>query len=153
MRYLPFFVYGTLLPGQPNYDLWSEDIADQVPAIFPDGRLFDLGAYPMLLEGEGSPVTGQMITIKHSEYAQVLLRLDTLEGYDPENPEASDYRRYNRVIHLVDGRALKAWVYLGKRSAVADAALIESGDWVAHMSDKSEEIFDWWTLYRIGKTE
>jgi gamma-glutamylcyclotransferase (GGCT)/AIG2-like uncharacterized protein YtfP len=57
--YLPFFVYGTLLPGQPNYPLWAAAIRSEQPATLPNGRLYDmaqlgLGHYPLLVEDMGN---------------------------------------------------------------------------------------------------
>jgi gamma-glutamylcyclotransferase (GGCT)/AIG2-like uncharacterized protein YtfP len=153
MKERPFFVYGTLLPEQPNYDLWSQHIVHQEPAIYPNGRLFDLGAYPVLLEGKGGPIAGQLVTIGQQDYGQVLLTLDALEGYDPQEPEAGDYRRYERMVRLTDGRQQLAWVYLGRETAVAGAALIPSGDWMAHMTAKEREIIVWRCRLRFGKTE
>ncbi len=128
-------------------------IVSQEPAIFPNGRLFDLGAYPMLLEGNGGPVTGRVVVIVQRDYERVLLHLDTLEGYDPQDPEAGDYRRLERSVRLEDGREKQVWVYLGKETAVAKAPLIASGDWAAHMAANERGIFAWWTRYRIGKNE
>ncbi len=64
MKRLPFFVYGTLLPGQPNYDLWSDSIREKKPAIFRNGRLIDLGFYPILFEGGDSPVSGMIVSVR-----------------------------------------------------------------------------------------
>ena len=153
MKLLPFFVYGTLLPGQPNYELWSESIVQHQKAFFPNGRLYDLGAYPMLIEGSGGPIIGEFATISEPDYEKIMLRLDTLEGYDPQLPEASDYQRREREIHLASGNREIAWVYLGNELAAAEAILISSGDWAAYMVTKEQEIIEWWTQYRFGKME
>lgn len=152
MKILPFFVYGTLLPGQPNYYLWSDNIVEQKPAVFSDGRLFDLGAYPMLIEGDGGPVVGQLVSIRPADYPLVLRRLDELEGYDPQNPENSDYRRHERFVHLEDGRKKNAWIYLGHQVATAKASVIPSGNWLTHSLAKEQEIAEWWALFRFGKS-
>ena len=46
---LPFFVYGTLLPGQPNDDLWGDGIAQVETAVLDDSHIYDMGYYPMLV--------------------------------------------------------------------------------------------------------
>jgi gamma-glutamylcyclotransferase (GGCT)/AIG2-like uncharacterized protein YtfP len=152
MKRLPFFVYGTLLPDQPNYDLLAEETLEQRTAYFPDGRLYDLGPYPMLLEGDGRLVKGVVYTIKESDYPTILHRLDALEGFDPQNPSAGDYRRVERQVKLEDARSVKAWVYLGKQSLVSGANLIRSGDWVAYTRKYEDKIAAWWAKWRFGKT-
>jgi gamma-glutamylcyclotransferase (GGCT)/AIG2-like uncharacterized protein YtfP len=90
----PFFVYGTLLPDQPNFCVWGEDIAHMEPATFYGGRLYDMGFYPMLIAAEAdTAVHGQLITPHPAQYEAVCQRLDELEGYDPDQPESSDYQR------------------------------------------------------------
>ena len=45
----PFFVYGTLLPGQPNYYLLEYAITHSAQAIIYDCQLYDMGPYPMMV--------------------------------------------------------------------------------------------------------
>jgi len=149
---LPFFVYGTLLPGQPNHDLWSEQIVEAKPAFFPNGRLYDMGPYPMLLEGDGYPVKGLLASIRDDDYANILRRLDLLEGIDPQRPSEGDYRRAKRYIQLEQEQSMLSWVYLGRPSAIRTATLIESGEWVAYTVAKRREIFSWWSNHRFGKS-
>ena len=60
-RLLPFFVYGTLLPGQPNAHLWGDGIVAQQNATLANGRLYDLGAFPMLVEEGEEKVVGWFV--------------------------------------------------------------------------------------------
>lgn len=141
---LPFFVYGTLLPGQPNYHLWGQGIAGQQPATFANGRLFDMGYYPMLVEGMGSEVSGMLVTINVAHYADVLQRIDVLEGFNPQEPKQGAYRRLKRVVQVIDKGRAEAWVYLGTDRYAASAPLIESGDWVSHASERLADLTSWW---------
>lgn len=60
---LPFFVYGTLIPGQPNDHLWQGAIGSLEAAVFDNGRLYDMGFYPMLVEGRAGMVKGKLIRV------------------------------------------------------------------------------------------
>ncbi|MCP4427555.1 MAG: gamma-glutamylcyclotransferase, partial [Chloroflexi bacterium] len=100
----PFFVYGTLLSGQPNAVLWQRDGVSAGAALFPNGRLYDMGGYPMLVEGEGGLVKGEIVAVPDGHYTAVLARLDALEGYNPTQPQAPGYRRLARKAVLTDSR-------------------------------------------------
>ncbi len=152
MKRLPFFVYGTLLPDQPNYDLIVKESIDQRPAYFPDGRLYDLGPFPMLLEGSGGLVKGILYSINEADYPIILHRLDALEGFNPRNPSAGDFRRVERLVNLVSGSSIMAWVYIGKPASIRGARLILSGDWIAYSSENKDKLVEWWANWRIGKS-
>ena len=57
MERLPFFVYGTLIPGQPNYYLWKDCIVNTKKGSIEYYQLFDMGHYPMITESNGKNVT------------------------------------------------------------------------------------------------
>jgi gamma-glutamylcyclotransferase (GGCT)/AIG2-like uncharacterized protein YtfP len=142
---LPFFAYGTLLPGQPNYPLWQAAILNQRPATFPNGRLHDVGPYPILLEGGDNPVKGMVIDIAPAAYATILTRLDYLEGYNPAAPDDCTFCRVVRPVNLTDTvETIEAWVYLGQTAATTHLPLIESGDWPTHATAKLTAIANWW---------
>jgi gamma-glutamylcyclotransferase (GGCT)/AIG2-like uncharacterized protein YtfP len=141
---LPFFVYGTLLPGQPNAVLWGESIVAQETAVLKGGRLYDMGFFPMLVEEAETVVTGMVNHIAESEYAAVMARLDALEGYDPQNPDAFGYQRVVREVQLSNGRSLKAWVYVGQKTAVRDLSPIPGGNWAAYSAKTFQDIEQFW---------
>ena len=86
---LPFFVYGTLIPGQPNDHLWGNAIVSAESAILANCQLFDMDYYPMLVEQCGSSVRGKLITVKEDAYLETLTRIDALEGFVPNRPARS----------------------------------------------------------------
>lgn len=142
---LPFFVYGTLLPGQPNDYLWGESIVAKKPATFTSGRLYDMGSYPMLVESEeGGCVRGMLITVRAVDSDIVMARLDDLEGYDPARPDEDGYRRVQRTVQTADARSVTAWVYLGQAHTAANRPLIESGNWTAYAASKKPGLAAWW---------
>ncbi len=129
---LPFFVYGTLLSGQSNAGVWGSAVSQVRPAHFLNGVLYDLGAFPMLIEGACGVVVGQLVDVKPEDYVAVLRRLDYLEQYDPQDAGVAPYRRESRFVLLDEGRVVAAWVYLGNILMVNHSPIISSGDWREH---------------------
>uniref|UniRef100_A0ACD5GUF5 Gamma-glutamylcyclotransferase family protein n=1 Tax=Desertifilum tharense IPPAS B-1220 TaxID=1781255 RepID=A0ACD5GUF5_9CYAN len=77
------FVYGTLKPGEYNYQRYCQGktIAEQSAIAL--GELFTLPVgYPALIPGE-QPVRGFVLTFNDP---QILADLDRLEGYSSQNP-------------------------------------------------------------------
>jgi gamma-glutamylcyclotransferase (GGCT)/AIG2-like uncharacterized protein YtfP len=141
---LPFFVYGTLLPGQPNAVLWGEAIEAQEKARLTGGCLYDMGSYPMLIEEGNTSVFGIVNVVSEAAYESVLARMDRLEGYDPKQPDETWYRRVAREVVLANGRSLKAWVYVGHPTAVRGMKPIPGGDWAAYTAQTFQDVEQWW---------
>ena len=140
----PFFVYGTLLPDQPNYMLWGDAILSEEPATLANGRLYDMGHYPMLVEEDGASVRGMLIAVQPEQYDTILTRLDDLEGYDPEDLPGSDYWRVVREVVSANGRSQQAWVYIGQAKYVNKPDAIPDGYWPDYIAAKLEQISQWW---------
>lgn len=148
-KHLPFFVYGTLLPDQPNFFLWGSDIIAMVPATFSGGKLHDMGYYPMLVTAVPTEIVqGMVVTVDPAQHEAVMQRLDELEGYDPENPEEAGYQR--RVVEVVsgDGRAWRAWGYLGQVQLVQNKPVVADGDWAAYAAGNQPDSQEWWNVIR-----
>ena len=141
---LPFFVYGTLLPDQPNFHLWEADIEAIKPATFLGGRLHDMGYYPMLVTAVGEAVQGMVVTVTASQYDAVLQRLDALEGYDPNQPDNSAYRRRKVEVVVANGRSQQAWVYLGQAQLVQGKPVVSDGDWEKYSAENQSSLQKWW---------
>jgi gamma-glutamylcyclotransferase (GGCT)/AIG2-like uncharacterized protein YtfP len=150
IKHLPFFVYGTLLPDQPNYFLWGSDIIATESAAFPDGKLYDMGYYPMLVTAVSlnKKVQGMAVTVESAHYEAVMQRLDELEGYDPEQPEESGYQRQVVEVVLADGRSQQAWAYLGNATLVQGKPMVPNGDWAAYAAHNQPDLQEWWTAVR-----
>ena len=93
MKNLPFFVYGTLIPKQPNYYLWKDSIANTKNGIIKNHQLFDMGHYPMIVQSEGNYVHGMLMYVNDKDYEKITKIIDNLEGYNPENHGNSAYNR------------------------------------------------------------
>jgi gamma-glutamylcyclotransferase (GGCT)/AIG2-like uncharacterized protein YtfP len=124
------FVYGTLKPGESNYQrLCVGKVLEEKRAIA-FGQLFDLPlGYPGMTVGK-SPIQGFVLTFAD---AAILSVLDELEDYDPNRSESDN--EYNRqLIETFDlsGQSLGVvWVYLMSLGRVQrlGGVRISSGCW------------------------
>jgi gamma-glutamylcyclotransferase (GGCT)/AIG2-like uncharacterized protein YtfP len=145
---LPFFVYGTLLPNQPNAYLWQGKIRSIEPATLTGGFLYDMGYFPMfILEDGGEPVIGAVLTPDVNEYAGILTGFDQLEGYNPYLPNDSQYRRVAHTAHLADGSEKAVWVYVGNERYIAGMSPLPHNNWLTHAASKNSEIERWWANF------
>ncbi|WP_329339501.1 gamma-glutamylcyclotransferase [Streptomyces sp. NBC_00663] len=138
---LPFFVYGTLRPGEPNHDHFlrgrtrSED-----PALLHGAALYDGPGYPYAVEEPGTlhsepgTVRGELVTARPEEYADLLVALDRLEEYAPGDPRNLYERVEREVVRDADGTRVRAWVYVAAPAVAHRLRLrgsrIETGDWL-----------------------
>ena len=131
---LKVFVYGTLKPGEANYQAYCSDIrGDKVSSHTPGytwGNLYDLPqGYPAMTEGKNK-VQGVLLTFADSS---ILDDLDRLEGYQAQR--ASKFNLYTRqlvrVYSLEDILLADAQAYFMTVERVNhyDGTLIESGIW------------------------
>ena len=128
---LPFFVYGTLLPGEANYPLWREAISDQRPAVLRSARLYDLGDFPMLVDAADGEARGLLVRVRPSSYRAALWLLDQLEGVDLAGWGGLGFRRVRRIVRPWGAPAAVAWIYVGRPVAVAGLSPI-GPDWKAY---------------------
>ncbi|CAM5716247.1 Gamma-glutamylcyclotransferase OS=Streptomyces alboniger OX=132473 GN=CP975_11085 PE=4 SV=1 [Streptomyces alboniger] len=133
---LPFFVYGTLRPGEPNHDLFLRGrTRSEEPGRLNGAVLYEGPGYPYAVEEHGGVVYGEVVTALPEAYGELLVALDRLEEYVPGDPR-SLYERVEREVVLDgDGRAVPAWVYVAAPSVAARlrarGKMIGSGDWSA----------------------
>ena len=125
------FVYGSLMPssaarfGREQRDRLAAE-SERLGAAVIDGRLYDLGSYPGLIEG-GGEVHGELLRLP--DPARSFAWLDPFEDILPEQDRDSDYERVVRPVRLEGCRVLDAWVYLWVKP-VTGARLIADGRWV-----------------------
>ena len=139
------FVYGTLKPGESNYQHYCAAKVLSAKRASALGQLFALPfGYPAMTPGE-SLVQGFLLSFPDSA---ILRHLDWLEDYHPHRPaEETEYNRqvieiYNSVFASLG----KAWAYLMTPEQVhlCDGILIPDGWWsgcglsVAHYIDLEE---------------
>ena len=144
MTDVPFFVYGTLLPGQPNYRLWGDCISRIEYGRIKDCQLFDMGAYPMLVEENEKYVHGMLVFVDPEHKDEMITRIDELEGYNPEKHGESAYNREMREVELENEKTVTAWVYLGHKKYIDKGKAVPGGKWAKYVARKKEEHQDWW---------
>ncbi|MEU9715742.1 gamma-glutamylcyclotransferase family protein [Streptomyces sp. NPDC047976] len=132
---LPFFVYGTLRPGEVNHDLFLKGrTAAEESARLPDAALYEGPGYPYAVDRPGSAIAGELITAAPGEYAQLLVALDLLEEYVGPGRPGNVYDRVAREAVRPDGSRVRAWVYLAAaplaRRLAQTGTEIPGGDWL-----------------------
>lgn len=115
-------VYGLLRSGESGFDRFglAGAFAPLGPCVIP-GQLYDLGAYPGLIIGQGE-VIGELFEVRDPA---VIPDLDAFEDYWPGDPDRSRYERMR--VPLVSPQR-DAWVYVWRRE-LDQARRIDSGDW------------------------
>jgi gamma-glutamylcyclotransferase (GGCT)/AIG2-like uncharacterized protein YtfP len=143
-EYLPIFVYGTLRPGQENYDRFVlGKTTREVRAMLADHAMFVLDGYPCITEDSGAgDVIGDALYLSPELFPAVLAALDQLEGYTPGNA-SSPYLRVRRSVRTGEGdrgeppRTSLAWVYVGGEPALLRRPAcdpVPGGDWLAYLA-------------------
>ena|SRR6476646_866461 len=111
MDFLRVFVYGTLKPGEVNYQRYcAGKVVAATPAIA-RGQLFALSlGYPAMTIGT-QLVHGFLL---YFDDPAILVRLDALEDFVPgRSPEQNEYQREVITVFDSEGQLLgKAWAYL-----------------------------------------
>ncbi|MGW1496492.1 gamma-glutamylcyclotransferase family protein [Streptomyces sp. NPDC002402] len=136
---LPFFVYGTLRPGEGNHDLFLHGrTAAEEPAVLADAVLYEGPGYPYaLLEPGGGTVAGEVVTAAPGEYGELLAVLDRLEEYVAPGHPRNLYDRVAREVRRPDGTAVRAWVYVAApgvaRKLRTTGTPIPGGDWTGRL--------------------
>src|SRR5262245_17704552 len=100
------FVYGTLKRGEEREGCWPRK-PRMVERAMVKGALFDLGAYPALVEGS-DVVAGGVWQFAGQGFGATLAGPDEVEGYSGGNDDL-----YWRVVIdcEIAGRTVRAWTY------------------------------------------
>ncbi|MEV7995471.1 gamma-glutamylcyclotransferase family protein [Streptomyces sp. NPDC086077] len=133
---LPFFVYGTLRPGEPHHGTFLRGRTHtEEPARLTGAVLYDGPGYPYAVEETGSVVVGELITPLPDAYGELLAALDRLEEYAPGDARNLYERVAREVVRDADGATLRAWVYVAAPAVAARLRArgepIADGDWRA----------------------
>jgi gamma-glutamylcyclotransferase (GGCT)/AIG2-like uncharacterized protein YtfP len=111
MPHLKVFVYGTLKPGEANYQTFCAHKVVKAQSGIVRGLLFALPfGYPAMTPGD-LPVRGFLLSFSDSD---VLNRLDWLEDYDPHRPASeNEYNRREVQVYNPAWQPLGwAWTYM-----------------------------------------
>jgi gamma-glutamylcyclotransferase (GGCT)/AIG2-like uncharacterized protein YtfP len=129
------FFYGTLMTG---FDRRQRAGIDERTLIylgrgFIRAALFDLGIYPAAVPDPEGRVWGEVYQMRAPD--GVLQALDNIEGYCPEEPDASLYTRLEIPIVLENGTVENGWAYF-YNAPLGRAERIPSGDYLEHLKLK-----------------
>jgi gamma-glutamylcyclotransferase (GGCT)/AIG2-like uncharacterized protein YtfP len=123
VRYLPFFVYGTLKPGGAYYATYlGGRTCSEEPALLRHAVLVTDDMYPYLVvddafAGIDDQVHGMLMTVEPQHYLETLRRIDWLEDFKPLSA-LSLYLRISRVVETSAG-SVEAWMYVAGPRVVA----------------------------------
>ncbi|WP_338676552.1 gamma-glutamylcyclotransferase family protein [Streptomyces sp. SCSIO 30461] len=133
---LPFFVYGTLRPGEHNHDrcLLGRTSTEE-PARLASAVLYDGPGYPYVVEGGTGTVLGELVTAPGDLHQELTAVLDDLEEYfGPDDPR-NVYVRVARDVETDARESVTAWVYVAAEAVArelrARGTVIPGGDWTA----------------------
>lgn len=125
------FVYGTLKPGEANFDRHCQQALEMQEAIA-HGTLYALSmGYPAMTSGD-SPIYGFLLSFNDPK---ILVELDALEDYCPNCPfEQNEYYRQKiQTFSLTRQPLCDAWVYLMEcEKAKRLGVLLPEGRWTGH---------------------
>jgi gamma-glutamylcyclotransferase (GGCT)/AIG2-like uncharacterized protein YtfP len=120
------FAYGTLRRGAPMHALIEHAARFRGRASFA-GKLFDLGAYPAVTDGDRrrDVVHGELYELPSEGRRELLDSLDRYEG--------RSFERVEREVVCEDGAVVRAFLYLF-RGNLASARRVRSGDYLGSPS-------------------
>jgi gamma-glutamylcyclotransferase (GGCT)/AIG2-like uncharacterized protein YtfP len=125
------FFYGTLMAG---FDRRRRAEIDTNLRFIGRGTimaaLFDLGLYPAAIPATDGVVWGEVYEMLDPQ--AVLSALDEIEGYRPDQPDASLYTRAEVEASLPDGSTEMVWAYF-YNAPMGRAERIQSGDYLEHL--------------------
>ncbi|MBC2600891.1 gamma-glutamylcyclotransferase family protein [Puniceicoccus vermicola] len=129
---LQVFVYGTLKPGGFYWPQFCEGKVEQWWPARVRGQVYHLSVgYPAAQFGGDRWIYGFILKLRD---IAALKGIDSLEGFDPENPsvEANDYVRLRVDVERCDvEKTERVWSYEMSREKIQreGGILVESGDW------------------------
>ncbi|MET8895911.1 gamma-glutamylcyclotransferase family protein [Streptomyces albogriseolus] len=131
---LPFFVYGTLRPGEINHDRFLRGrTTREEPGLLRGAVLYEGPGYPYAVEAPEGEVRGELVTARPQAYEELLALLDRLEEYVPGDPRNLYDRVARPVVREADGTAVRAWVYVAAPAVGARlrarGTRVEGGNW------------------------
>jgi gamma-glutamylcyclotransferase (GGCT)/AIG2-like uncharacterized protein YtfP len=127
--------YGTLMRGGANHVRFCAEALTIEPAVIV-GRLYHLPmGFPAMVETDDGKVFGEAMTFPDLD--ATLQEIDRLEGFRPDDPDGSLYRRVIRPVRLLrSGLTVPAYCYLWHRPVPHGAALIPGGRWRGPLSPR-----------------
>lgn len=132
------FVYGTLMSGFENHEIYLAKNIKSIQKAKIKGRLFHLRqGYPAVIDGPGC-VRGEYVTVNN--ISSVLEQLDELEDYYGPGKN-NEYERVSRDIMLISGKTVRGYVYIYPVHLLTElnrmGRELPAGDWRAFITGHS----------------
>jgi gamma-glutamylcyclotransferase (GGCT)/AIG2-like uncharacterized protein YtfP len=126
------FFYGTLMTGfDRRRRLGIDDSLRYRGRGWIQAALFDVGLYPAAVPADEGHVWGEVFELL--EPAAALQSLDEIEGFRPDEPDASLYIRRQVPVTLPADERRDAWVYF-YNAPLGKAPRIASGDYLEYLN-------------------
>lgn len=139
---IPVFVYGTLLEGFQNHDLYVKPYQHQAIPAKIKGEIYHLPqGYPGLLEGTDD-VMGTILYFLPEEYEAALAGLDELETYFGPNDPRNEYDRIKVtavLLHTNEEMTTYVYRYLDEEYVKSLGCRVHDGDWRSYMLAQEAE--------------
>ena len=119
------FVYGTLMRGEIRSSTTEQICIGEGKSATVKGDLADLGAFPGMIEGDGT-IKGELYHL--DQVYTALQTLDSIEGFYGYGSEDSLYNRTIVKVQTDDGIEW-AWTYMYNEQNGSLNPKIKSGDW------------------------
>jgi gamma-glutamylcyclotransferase (GGCT)/AIG2-like uncharacterized protein YtfP len=139
-KLIKVFVYGTLKPGEANYQQFCADYVVAAQKAIALGQLFDLPlGYPAMTPGNFR-VYGFLLSFTNRE---IISQLDWLEDYNPQRPVAENeyYRQQIEVYDTTLASLGTAWTYLMTSAQIRafGGVFLPNGCWSGQKSPTSDQ--------------
>ncbi len=106
------FAYGSLQPGfAPDEVAGAAAKLRPVSRGFVYGELYELDGYPGVVPNPQSKNRISGTVLELPEDPALLSQLDEYEGYDPQEPAASEFVRVRQIVELSGGGTMECWFY------------------------------------------
>lgn len=143
-----FAFYGTLMDGIGKAGTFAPYGTYLADCEIPGMDMYSLSYFPAIVHGEGV-VHGRLFVARQQYYQGVMETADRIEGYHPDSPDVSLYRRELVKVRVPLGQfdgsdrvmEVDAWTYVFNGS-LEQCHKIESGRWSLAPADNFGEE-DW----------
>lgn len=139
---LPVFVYGTLLEGFRNHELYVKPYRHEAVTAEISGELFHLPTgYPGLLAGSDL-VKGSVLRFFPDDYDVALAGLDELETYYGPGDPRNEYDRLEVCAKLCGGEKemlVYVYRYVDEAYVRGKGTHVKNGDWRMFMDKRTAE--------------
>lgn len=132
---LPVLVYGTLRPGDANYDYFIKEYRHTTRTVLLSGfALYGGDAFPYIVPDENGIVVCDLIEFHAEDYEEAVRGLDFLEGFRGEGDSGNHYDRTEVTVNVPGRGDVQAYVYVASvhtaKRVIGFLPRVDHGDWL-----------------------